>query len=207
MTNETQLSALVADLADEELLRRLHSGSLTAMAADVVQRELSSRGISALPSADARVVPAPHAQRRAAAEPRRFRSILTRVLFFPLRAVQGTAPLWSVFVFGLLVLAAVFASCIAAVQHLLFPLRVTQDVLNLADALMGLYALTAVWFGVALWRTGSRSPSQGVRVAMRIVAAVLAVNCVLGALSAARFAQNRLLPDYDGPSIMDSAPR
>jgi hypothetical protein len=207
MPTETDLSELFAELADEELLARLRSGSLTEGAAAVVRRELAARGIAA-EQALSELPAESQTPSRAIATARDILGFLsTRVLCFPLRAVQGVEPLWAVFVFGLLILAGVFKLSFFGLQYLLFPLRAGSNALMVSYVLLAAYALTAVWLGAALWRTARRNKSSGWSLVARTFAVLVVLNCVWGSIAAARFIDSQLKqPQAEGPSVMDSLP-
>src|SRR5262245_10016733 len=100
MATTDQLSEEFGTLADEELVERLRSGSLTEIASDIARRELAQRGIdvdSALAESPQVPVQLP---RISASTLRRAVGILSRILRFPWRAVLGVEPLWAVVLFG-----------------------------------------------------------------------------------------------------------
>ena len=207
MPTETELSELIAGLADEELLRRLHSGDLTDAAATVVRRELVARGVATPPSPAEPFSAASRPAPAAAAARRVLHFVWSRVVCFPLRAVQGVEPLWAVFVGGLVVLVGVFRLTSMAMYRLLATMPAAAHSLTVSYTLLAIYALTAVWLGVAMWRTARTSQSRAWRFAARAFGVLVALNCVWGATSAARLIHDHFKPppSLDGPSIMDSA--
>ena len=207
MPTEAELNERVVDLADEELVRRLRNGGLTELATAVVQRELAARGICA-EQVLAESVPDQSNRTRTLPTARVVLSFVwRRVLCFPLHAIRGAEPLWAVFVFGLIVLVAVFELTSVGMHHFLSTPRVAPDALMLSYLLLGIYALTAVWLGLALWRTARPSRPVALRFATRAFALLVVFNCVLGSIAAARLIHDHFKPPpAEGPSLMDSMP-
>lgn len=200
------LSEVFAELADEELLARLHSGTLTELAAEVILGELDARGVAVEPGPTAPPQDGDVPSRVGAFSRSAFHFFYTRVLRFPINAVQGSEALWVVLVFGGLTVIFVKRMAFLGVFHL-FPARpASPQALPFSYGLLAIYALTAIWFCVAAWRTAAQEVQPAWRIVVRICAVVITLNCLWGSIAAARLSHDRLPAAIDGPSIMDTAP-
>jgi hypothetical protein len=195
-----QLSQSIADLSDEALIARLSSNDLTELAADVIQRELAARGIAAqsIPT-----MAPPAAESSPANMSRCFDFFLKRVLLFPVNAVRGTEPLWSVIVFGGPLVYGVCKLALLGIAEFAFTRRAEPHALPILYALLSAFVLAALWLAIALWRTASAPPI--LKYLMRFVAVVFFLNCLSAASGGYRLVRDHFpSAPVDTPSIMDS---
>lgn len=175
-----QLGEEFARLTDEELIDRLRSGYLTKVAADIIRRELSTRGVdlalALAQSAEATVSP----RRISASIFTKFVALLARALRFPLRAVLGVEPLWVVIVFGAAFVFLLFKLTVYGLVQFLDLHPMPPYVLPIAYAATALTALAQAWYALALWGSAGRAKTIFWKIAVRILAALIALYAVLG---------------------------
>jgi hypothetical protein len=123
------------------------------------------------------------------------------VLRFPWMAVLGAEPLWAVGVFGALIVYLLYRAMMRGFGELLMASPSPSRALLIAYAGLAIYQVCVAWWGVALWRTGTRTRSRVWRNLARLLAAVLAVQVIWGTVGAAAVLQEHFSPT--GESVMD----
>jgi len=201
-----QLSEEFSRLADEELIDRLRSGSLTAMGTDAAREELAARGVDLMHA----LAQPPHAyasRRRVSGFTRRtVLRILARVLRFPLRAFLGVEPLWAVLVFGAAILYLLSNLMAYGFGQFLGVEPVPPYVLPMGYLATGLMAFVTAWFAAGLWRSARRAKSGFWRILVRLLAVLVGLYAVNGIL-----VRTSIMQQYFGSpplsSVMDSLPK
>jgi len=186
MRNESELRDHFVNLSDEELLRLLRTRSLTDSASAVAREELASRGIdfagaltTPTGTPPSRIFPPLHVLRS-------LWSALRRALRFPWRAILGVEPLWAVVIFGAFGVVLLFGAVVHALARLVVMRPLLPYALQLGYAGLAIQGLSVGWWGIALWRTAGRTRSSAWRICARLLAALCAVQAVLGPMSGAR---------------------
>jgi len=201
MSDADELKEHAAILCDEELIARLRSGSLTETATAITREELLARGID-VELALNRAAPAPTPEFK-------FHlrgwgtvyAVLRRVLRFPWRAVLGVESLWAVGIFGALIVYLVFRGMMYGLTELLMINPSPPHALLIAYAGLAVYQACVGWWGVALWRTATRTRSPVWRNVARLLAVVLALQVILGTIRASAVLQEHFSPKEG--SVMD----
>jgi hypothetical protein len=201
MPTADYLSEEFAKLKDEELIARLRSGELTDVASNTARRELTKRGLDI-----AQALTQPALATAPSDSSSAFNRILKRILRFPVRAVLGVEPLWTVIVFGPGFVYLVFELFRFGLVRLLLPLRPPPPyVLPLAYAGITLIALAMIWFAVALWRSARQLESNSWRIVVRVLAIVVASDIVWATPGRVSLVQQYFAAPPGG--VMDSLPK
>jgi hypothetical protein len=117
-------------------------------------------------------------------------------------------PLWAVIVFGAIFVYLViqlFKYGLYQWWRFLFDHPAPQYALPVGYVGPVLVALAMAWFAVALWRSAKRAKSRMWKVAVRLVAVLVAVDVVFATVNSVNLVQTYLASKSD--TVMDSLPK
>ena len=173
MPTREELIDLYRELSDEELIDRLSSDGNLPLTNEVIQEELTSRGIDLNQALYLRKnINFGHGGSVSATGI--VGKALHRIMHFPLRAIFGLEPLWKVVVFGGVAVFILFKLVINGLVTVVVP-PIPKFPFAIAYSLIILESLAFIWLGISLWRSGVKIPS----IAWKVFAYTAAVLCLL----------------------------
>jgi hypothetical protein len=101
----------------------------------------------------------------------------------------GVEPLWAVVIFGGALVFVVWKLILWGLSQFIGPYPIPPYALPTAYAALGIFALTAAWWGIALWRTGDKANAFIWKILARAAAMLCAMTATFGTMGAARVVQ------------------